>query len=312
MIPLFNIRKPKIQLSDHDHVLHGSVVTEFEDQFAEYVGAKYAVGVSSCTMAIQLMCLSRQADGSGTLPVAHLPAMLPPVVFNAVQHSGIQFKIVDDPYWVGSRYTLIEGQDAVIDSAHEVKCDKSMFEYGATMLYSFYPTKPVGGIDGGMVCTNDKVLVDWLRIAVNNGMSQGEASWENQHEFCGWKAYLSTAQAIAAQKSLSTLDARKERIGLLRYYYNEAFGYRNTSDHLYQVHIKNDRNLLLKSLKDDHGIICGIHYQTITGLCGIDSDSPLADSFKISNQTLSIPFHEGVTSVQAARVVREVHRYILR
>ena len=55
MIQLFNPPTwPVIDCSEFDHLLNGSIVEEFEQEFAEYVGAKYACGTNSCTNAITM------------------------------------------------------------------------------------------------------------------------------------------------------------------------------------------------------------------------------------------------------------------
>ena len=61
MIPLFNINNYKIDTSNFSHLLHDKVVTEFEKNFAEYVGAKYAVSFNSATNAIFLALLNKKS-----------------------------------------------------------------------------------------------------------------------------------------------------------------------------------------------------------------------------------------------------------
>ena len=54
MVNLFNIENHIIDTSKFNHVLHDNCVKEFENTIANYVGAKYACGVSSATNAIYL------------------------------------------------------------------------------------------------------------------------------------------------------------------------------------------------------------------------------------------------------------------
>ena len=61
MIQLFNIDNHMIDTSEFSNLLHDEVVTEFEKQFASYVGAKYACSVNSATNAIFLCMLNKDA-----------------------------------------------------------------------------------------------------------------------------------------------------------------------------------------------------------------------------------------------------------
>ena len=47
MINLFHIPDHEISTKVFDHHLHGSVVTQFEEEFCQHVGAKYGVALSS-------------------------------------------------------------------------------------------------------------------------------------------------------------------------------------------------------------------------------------------------------------------------
>ena len=168
MIKLFNINNYVIDTSKFNNVLNGEIVYKFENEFAKYVGAKYACGVNSATNAIFLSLLNKSTE-------INVPSIIPPVVLNAILLSGNSIKFQDNVDWVGGSYTLKEFEDyKIIDSAQKV--EKNQFKKEANendlMIFSFYPTKPVGGIDGGIIVSNDKLKIDWFRKAVMNGTSQ--------------------------------------------------------------------------------------------------------------------------------------------
>ena len=54
MIQLFNVSNHNIDTSKFSNLLHDGVVEEFEKTIADYVGAKYAVAVSSATAGLHL------------------------------------------------------------------------------------------------------------------------------------------------------------------------------------------------------------------------------------------------------------------
>ena len=98
MINLFNINNYVIDTGSFDHQLHGSIVEKFEKEFADYVGAKYACGVSSATNIIFLSLLNKNVS-------VNIPTIIPPVVCNAILTSGNSIKFYDDINWVGGSYT---------------------------------------------------------------------------------------------------------------------------------------------------------------------------------------------------------------
>ena len=167
MIKLFNIPNYLIDTSKFSHYLHGNIVTEFENNFKEYVGADYACSINSATNAIFLSLTYNFP--SWTLPI---PSLLPPVVVNAIIQSRCSFVFRDDINWIGSSYTLVDcGSYKIIDSAQKV--DRNQFKNEANdkdlMIFSHYPTKIVGSCDGGMVVSNNKNKIDWFKMAVMNG-----------------------------------------------------------------------------------------------------------------------------------------------
>ena len=204
MIPLFFLNNYTISLGSFDHHLHGKEVTEFEKEFCEYVGAPYGCAVSSATNAIFLLLLNKKTK-------IKLPSLLPAVVANSVLNSGNSIEFEDNTSWVGHSYTLHEN---IIDSAQRV--DKNQYaneaNKGDVMFFSFYPTKPVGGIDGGIIVSDDRELIDWIREASMNGMSYSSNSWDRKQKFVGWKMYMSSSQAYVALNNLRKLDNKKKRI----------------------------------------------------------------------------------------------------
>ena len=156
MIQLFNINNHIIDTSKFSNLLHDEVVVELENKIANYVGAKYACGINSATNAIYLA----MSTGPTTNKTITIPSMIPPVVANAIitSHNRVEFE--DNVDWVGNSYILHKFSDyKIIDSAQ--KLEKNQFIKEANdedlMIFSFYPTKPIGSIDGGMVVSNDKL-----------------------------------------------------------------------------------------------------------------------------------------------------------
>ena len=302
MIQLFNIPNYTIDTSKFSHYLHGTNVTDFEQRFAEYVGAKYAVSVNSATNAIFLMFLNKNLT-------INVPSMIPPVVLNALITSGNKINFIDDTEWIGGSYTLHKFEDyKIIDSAQRV--DANQFEIEANendlMFFSFYPTKPVGSTDGGIIVSNDKQKIDYLRMLSFNGMSFAENNWDRKICMPGYKFYMNSIQAYIANENLSKLEHKKRRLFEIRNIYNKELGYNNTSEHLYRINVK-DRNEFIKHMKSV-GILCGIHYESqhCNDVYTKSAKFICPNSELESVTTVSIPFHESLTKNELTHIIKNI------
>ena len=175
MINLFNIPDYTVDTSQFSNLLHDNIVQEFEESFAEYVGAKYACMGNSASSLLFLALLNKNAKIS-------IPSTIPAVVPNLIINSGNSISFYDDIDWVGNSYRLHEN---IIDSAQEVSKNQyaSLNENDAIMIFSFYPTKPIGSCDGGMVVSNSKDSIDYFRTMTLNGMSFSDVKQVRQGKY---------------------------------------------------------------------------------------------------------------------------------
>lgn len=255
MISLFNVQDYVVDTSTFGNHLTGHKVTEFEQKFCDYVGAKYACSVNSATSAIFLATLNHGIEVT-------VPSVIPPVVLNAVINAGNTHRFCDNVDWVGDSYILHDFENyKIIDSAQKVQKNQYNLEANPDdlMIFSFYPTKPIGSIDGGMIVSNDEEKIEWFKEACLNGMSNSMNNWERVIKFPGWKMYMNSFQADIASRNLSRLEDKKARLLEVRETYNDAFHKKNTSEHLYRISVDN-RESFISSMKED-GITCGIHYR---------------------------------------------------
>tara|TARA_Y100000310_G_C20640442_1_gene793603 strand:+ start:403 stop:1326 length:924 start_codon:yes stop_codon:yes gene_type:complete len=306
MINLFNINHYTVDTSIFDNVLNGTIVKRFEKEFSEYVGAKHACGVNSATNAIFLSLLNKNE-------IIKIPSIIPPVVLNAIILSGNEILFEDNINWVGDSYIIHNFKEyKVIDSAQKVERDQFKNEANPEdiMIFSFYPTKPVGSIDGGMIVSDDKDKIEWFQKAVLNGTSRSQDSWQRKIHFPGWKSYLNSCQAKIALENLKKLDNKNLRLSEIRDYYNSSLGFSNTSSHLYRISSTN-RDVFISEMKA-RGIVCGIHYSAMhLNDVYCQNNISLPESERVSEQTVSIPFHEMLTDSQVEYIVKSCKKALL-
>ena len=307
MIQLFNINTHIIDTSDFSNLLHDDVVIELENKFASYVGAKYACSVNSATNAIFLSMLNKNT-------VVGIPSMIPPVVANAIITSGNEVRFYDDVDWVGHSYILHEFEDyKIVDSAQKLEPNQFMKECESNdlMIFSFYPTKPLGGSDGGMIVTDDYDKYKWFKSAVLNGMTYADNNWERGISFPGYKFYMSSIQAKIIMNNFKNFDKKMRSLSNLVDIYNKEFGYENTSKHLYRIEVL-DNKKFIENMKRD-GIICGVHYSALHQNSVYNEGKEflrLPKTEKSQRRTVSLPMNEKLSFNDTEYIIDKVKENI--
>ncbi len=158
------------------------IVEMFEETVADYTGAPYAVAVTSCTDALFLCC--KYFD----VGVVEIPAKTYLSVPQSIIHSGGTVKFTDDE-WEGI-YQL--KPYPIYDSAK--RFTSNMYIEGTNMCLSFHIKKhlPIG--KGGMILTDNKDIVDWLRVARYEGRHAVPYK-EDDIMMLGWNMYMTPQQA---------------------------------------------------------------------------------------------------------------------
>ena len=300
MINLFNINTYNINTTTFSSLVHDSVVTELEEEFAEYVGAKYACSANSASSLLFLALSSYEPT------TIRIPSTMPIVVPNVITNTGHEISFYDDIDWVGHCYHL---HDNIFDSAQQTHRNiySQLQNDKACMIFSFYPTKPVGSCDGGMVVSNNPGLIDYFRVMTMNGTKMSENSWQRKQEIAGYKMHMNSLQAEIAHWNLQKLDNKNTILQEIKEKYNKAFGLNNTSNHLYRIRV-DDNKKFIDTMKKQ-GILCGIHYSHCHNKTYFNCEQqnlPLSE--KETTQTVSIPFHENLSISDTKKVIKHVHK----
>ena len=302
MIQLFKVSNHNIDTSKFSNLLHDNVVEEFEKTIADYVGAKYACSINSATNAIFLSMLNKNVT-------VDLPSMIPPVVANAILTSGNKINFIDDVDWVGDSYVLHKFDDyKIVDSAQ--KLEENQFEKECNpedlMFFSFYPTKPLGGSDGGMIVTDDYEKYRWFKSEVLNGMSYANNNWERKISFPGYKMYMNSIQAQICLNNFKTFEEKMTSLSFLSNIYNKELGYNNFSQHLYRIEVTDNQKFISKM--KENNIVCGIHYSALhlnsVYNNGIKFDCDKSE--KIQSKTVSLPMNEDLKDNDIFYIINKV------
>lgn len=299
MIQLFNIENYILDTSRFTNILHDKNVLNFEEKICEYVGSKYGVSFNSATSAIFLSLLNKDTT-------IKIPSIIPPVVPNAIITSNNRCEFVDDIEWVGDSYILHNFENyKIVDSAQKIEKNQFKTECNPQdlLIFSFYPTKPIGSCDGGLIVSDDLDKINFLREMSLNGMTFANNNWERKIKYVGYKMYMNSIQAEIAIKNFEKYEEKLDKLKTVRNFYNDRLGLKNTSNHLYRVKVNNREELIRKFSEEK--IQTGIHYQSLhNNFIYQKINKSLPNSEVESRVTLSIPFHEKLTKTDLDSIIR--------
>jgi dTDP-4-amino-4,6-dideoxygalactose transaminase len=196
----------------------GPRTIEFEQKFADYVGAKYAVGMNSCTAALHI---SLMAAGIGPGDEVITTPMTFAASANTIIHTGATPVFVDidpktgciDPDKIEKKITPktkaivpvhYSGQACDLDRIYEIADKYNLFvsedaahaiytRYKGRMIgnrpkgtvsFSFYATKNLATGEGGMLVTDNEDIANKARILATHGMSKN--AWNRYTKGGSW------------------------------------------------------------------------------------------------------------------------------
>lgn len=252
MIP---IAKPYLTTEDaqaaYDTILTGWItqgprVAEFEEKFAQYTGARYAVAVSNCTTALHLSMI---VAGIGPGDEVICPTMSYIATANSIKYVGAKpvFAEVDpvtynlDVADVASRITprtkailLVHqiGMPADLDAfaALAQKHNLHLIEdaacavgasykggkigsYSSLVCFSLHPRKVISTGDGGFITTDNEAYYQRLRLLRQHGMSindrvrhESSKVMFEDHVEVGYNYRMTDIQAAVGIQQLAKLD----------------------------------------------------------------------------------------------------------
>jgi dTDP-4-amino-4,6-dideoxygalactose transaminase len=240
----------------------GPKVKQFEEGFANYVGARHAIAVNSCTAALHV-ALRALDIGPGDEVI--VPTMTFCSTANVVVHLGAKPVLVDisenfhitiegiekaitprtraiiPVHYAGQACDMDEicaladslGISIIEDAAHAAGAEyhgRKIGTHGRAVAFSFYATKNMTTGEGGMITTNDNRLAERMRPLVLHGMNKDAwkrytevGSW--YYEICeaGYKYNMTDIQAALGIHQLSRLDAFNRRRQDIAGQYQQAF-----------------------------------------------------------------------------------------
>ncbi|MCK4522403.1 MAG: DegT/DnrJ/EryC1/StrS aminotransferase family protein [Nanoarchaeota archaeon] len=325
-------KKAICDVIDSGWVVLGAKSQEFEEKFAEYVGAKYAVYVDSGTSALLLSLNYLKDSDLIDDDLLIVPSLTFTATAEAAINAGYLIEFGDVDYNtlclktnVNDKITLpvhLVGNKAtqkalIFDSAHRIERD-DVKGSDALWCYSFYATKNMTTVQGGMVATNDVKAYEWLKSARDHGLDMGtKERYTGKYKqydvkFVGYRVKGDDLRAAIGLEQLKKLpEMTKQRNEIVKRY-NDAFGLERAGNHVYPI-LVNDRDKFME-LMMEAGIQCTIHFRPLHQMTGYkkyyDAEySPaLPNTDFIGEHIVSLPLFPGLTEAEQDYIISEVKK----
>lgn len=341
----------------------GPILREFERVYSQFTGAKYAIGVSNATAALHLSlkALGLKKGDEVIVPdqtfVATANAVLltgaTPVLAD-VEEDGMNIspdsieenitkktRVILPVHIAGKacNMTLIKKiarkHNLMIleDCAHAIGArynDKHVGTFGVAGCFSFYPTKNITTIEGGMVVTNSKQITDYVRVARSHGLTRSlfqryttGKPWDYDVIEPGYNYRLDEVRASLGLSQLKRLKKMNNLRKRAFERYNERLRHvkgivvpeiSNKDDnvyHLYIIRVQKSygvkRDVLFEKLLK-MGIRTSLHYKPLHEFTAYKkltkSYGSLKNTIALYNEMLSLPLYPYITQREQDHVIK--------
>ena len=353
---LKNLKIP--QLTD------GPKLRKFESSFAKKIGSKYAIGVSNGTAALHLSLLSL---GIKERDEVIIPDMTFVATANAVFLTRAKPVLADidstlniSPDSIYEKITkktkaiipvhfagLAANMNKILkiakennlhvieDSAHSfgtTLSGKHVGTFGDTGCFSFYPTKNITTIEGGMVTTDSKKIADKIRSLRNHGLTRSlldrnktSKPWNYDVINPGYNYRLDEIRSVLGLSQLTRSNQiQSKRIAAAKYYNEKMKDFngikivnfeneKNHAYHLYIIRIKENSKISRDKLHQklfQKGIRTTVHYKPLHMFSCFKKHNLKNNKFLQSSlafkECLSLPLFSTISIKQQNYVIKNI------
>ena len=328
----------------NESFVNGESVSKFEEEFARYIGTKYAVSVNSGNSALQLslMALDISADSKVATPTNSFIASAncirmtnaQPILTDINARDGgidvnsitekvnaiIPVHIYGNPCDFDSVKTFAEEQKIpIIEDACQahgaIYKNKKVGSLSDVGCFSFYPTKnmTVGG-DGGMSTTNNEEIANKIRSIRDNGRKT-----KNEFDKLGFTMRLNTINAAIGRIQLKHLDEKNSRRREIVSIYKENLiedcilpENANGKSVYHQIVIRHENRDKIRKELTNNDIGSAIYYEKPIHLqpLYLEYDYKLPNSEKFAKEVLSLPSYPSLTNDHLLEICEHVNKVI--
>jgi dTDP-4-amino-4,6-dideoxygalactose transaminase len=216
------------------------------------------------------------------------------------------------------------------DCAHAIGAKyhkKHVGNFGVAGCFSFYPTKNITTIEGGMVITNSKSVAKYITSARNHGITKSLSQryshgkpWDYEMGESGYNYRLDEIRSSLGSSQLERISKLNSLRKKAFEYYNDGLGKIkgitvpsesvDSAHHLYIIRVGREfgvsRDVLFRKLLQQ-GIRTSVHYKPLHRFTTFKrfkvNSSDLKNSSKLYEEMLSLPFYPDISKMQQDYVI---------
>jgi dTDP-4-amino-4,6-dideoxygalactose transaminase len=333
---------------DNGWYILGPELENFEQEFADYIGVKYCVGVGSGTDALTLSLWALNIGSGDEVITTNLTAYptivgiirsgAKPVTVDIFSNDGlIDYSKIEEKITDKTRAILpvhLYGQSCDMNKILRIAKKHNLYliedcaqsvgttyegqktgSFGHCSAFSFYPTKNLGAYgDAGAIVTNDENIFKQLKLLRNYGQSL-----RYKHDVIGINSRLDEIQAAILNVKLKYVDEWNEsRIWAAKYYHDNLTSIESLIQHDYGVPnyhlfvIKSEKRDKLMEYLKTHSIQSFIHYPIPVNqqkaYTGL-IDEEFEVSSKFAKEVLSIPIYPNMDEQTLNIIIQTINGF---
>ena len=357
-------KKAVITALESNLLTGGPTLRKFENSFRDLTGSKYAIGVSNATAALQLSLKSLKIgkDDEVIIPDMTFVATANAVLFTGAtpiladinfedlnisvesikKNMSSKTKAIIPVHFAGKSCNMKEIRKIakqyhvkiIEDCAHAVGTKfghTHVGNFGEAGCFSFYPTKNLTTIEGGMIITNSFKTAQYIMKSRNHGISRtlkerfsNGLPWDYEIFEMGYNFRLDEIRSCLGVNQLKRIKKMNKLRTMAADYYTTnlrsikgiitpKLNEKSHSWHLYVIKIQKEfgisRDELFKKLLAN-GVRTSVHYKPLhkfslyKKMC--KKYGKLANSSKAYKEILSLPLYPGITKKEQDYVIKQI------
>ena len=357
-------KKAVITALESNLLTGGPTLRKFENSFRDLTGSKYAIGVSNATAALQLSLKSLKIgkDDEVIIPDMTFVATANAVLFTGAtpiladinfedlnisvesikKNMSSKTKAIIPVHFAGKSCNMKEIRKIakqyhvkiIEDCAHAVGTKfghTHVGNFGEAGCFSFYPTKNLTTIEGGMIITNSFKTAQYIMKSRNHGISRtlkerfsDGLPWDYEIFEMGYNFRLDEIRSCLGVNQLKRIKKMNKLRRIAADYYTTnlrsikgiitpKLNEKSHSWHLYVIKIQKEfgisRDELFKKLLAN-GVRTSVHYKPLhkfslyKKMC--KKYGKLANSSKAYKEILSLPLYPGITKKEQDYVIKQI------
>lgn len=222
---MLRLTKPYLSQAEADAVkrvlesgwlAEGTLTSQFEDEIARFVGAKYGVATCNCTIALTLCLQALGVKGEVAIPDFTHPATAQAVLnagckpvlcdvsvesYNMNSWNGASFAVPVS--WAGNPLTEYPRTNFIEDAACSLGAGHTGSTY--TACFSLHPRKLITTGEGAVITTNDTELVNQLRTLKNFGCKGGNFRFNDVSAAIGIEQLKKLPEIIKIRREMAAI-----------------------------------------------------------------------------------------------------------